>query len=100
MDDVWDELERIYARAEGKSGSIGEALYLSAGFFVDYDKLIDREIQNTIKKYVYSKASNTPPYLSIKKTPIAFIDDFLVIDEEFKAFSDTNNMDSKDIRKK
>ena len=97
MQDVYDELERLYDRANGKSGSVGEGIFLSAGFFVDYERLLDRGIQNTIRKYLYSKASNTPPYASIQETPATFIEDFIVIDEETKDI--THSIQSGNIAK-
>ena len=87
IDNVYEELERLYDRAKGKSNSIGEALYVSAGFFVDYERLLDKRIQATIHKYIYCKASNTPPYATVQVTPLAFMEDFLTIDEEIKAIS-------------
>ena len=100
MNDVFDELERLNDRAKSRSDKIGEGLYLSAGFFVDYDKLIDRDIQNTIRKYIYSKISNTPPYISIQETPASFIEDFIIIDEETREISESTNTDQMQKRKK
>ena len=89
IDDVYSELERLYDRAVNKSDSIGEVLYLSAGFFVDYEILVCRHIQNDIKKYIYSKVSKTPPYTSVLNTPASFIDDYIIIDEETQAISNS-----------
>ena len=89
INDVYDELERLYDRAVNKSDSIGEALFISAGFFVDYTKLVCRDIQTDIKKYIYSRVSKTPPYASVIDTPASFIDDFIIIDEETKAISNS-----------
>ncbi len=94
MDDVYDELERLYDRAKGKSNSVGEGLYVSAGFFVNYDKLLDRKIQATIHKYIYSKASNTPPYSTIQETPLSFIEDYTTIDAEVKAIHNSESKES------
>ena len=69
-------------------------MYLQAGYFVDYSKLVDDSIQNTIKKYIYSKISNTPPYTSIQDTPFTFIDDFIIIDQESKYISNQQNKGS------
>lgn len=70
---------------------MGEALYLQAGHFVNYSLLVDDEIQTTIKKYIYTKLSNTPPYRSVQETPFTFIDDFLVIDQESKHIANSEN---------
>ena len=94
MYDVYDELERLYDRAKGKSNSIGEALYVSAGFFVDYTRLLDSKIQATIHKYIYSKASNTPPYSTIQETPLSFIEDYTTIDAEVKAIHSSESKES------
>ena len=70
---------------------MGEALYLQAGHFVNYSLLVDDEIQTTIKKYIYTKLSNTPPYRSVQETQFTFIDDFLVIDQESKHIANSEN---------
>ena len=100
IDDVYAELERIFDNAQGGAGSVGEALYLNAGFFVNYDKLVNRHTQVSIKKYIYSKASNTPPYASIDETPVNFIDDFLIIDEEVKYIQASGETEKLAKRKK
>ena len=73
---------------------MGEALYLQAGHFVNYSLLVDDDIQTTIKKYIYSKISNTSPYPSIQDTPFTFIDDFIIIDQESKYISNQQNKGS------
>ena len=100
IDDVYAELNRIFDNAKNKKNCVGEALFLSAGFFVDYEKLVDRQIQVSIKKYVYSKASNTPPYTSISETPVAFIEDYLIIDEEVKYIEASTQTENLEQRKK
>jgi hypothetical protein len=69
---------------------LGESLYLSAGYFADYSRLIDSEVQVDIKKYIYCKISNTPPYLTIKDTPADYIERFIVIDEEVKGIENND----------
>ena len=66
----------------------------STGFFVNYDKLLDRKIQATIHKYIYSKASNTPPYSTIQETPLSFIEDYTTIDAEVKAIHNSESKES------
>ena len=98
IDDVYDELERLYDRAIDKSKAIGEALFISAGFFVDYEKLICNDIQLDIKKYIYSRISKTPPYTSVNETPASFIDDYIIIDEETQAISNSIEKDKNEKR--
>ena len=98
IDDVYDELERLYDRAIDKSKAIGEALFISAGFFVDYEKLICNDIQLDIKKYIYSRISKTPPYTSVNETPASFIDDYIIIDEETQAISNSIEKDKNENR--
>ena len=66
-------------------------MYLQAGHFVNYSLLVDDEIQTTIKKYIYTKLSNNPPYRSVQETPFTFIDDFLVIYQESKHIANSEN---------
>ena len=100
IQDVYDELERLYDRAVGKSNSVGESLYISSNFFVDNEKLLDKEIQKTIHKYIYSKVSKTPPYATVQETPAEFIEDFIIIDEETKAIADSINKENLSKRNK
>tara|TARA_Y100000401_G_C8317609_1_gene223431 strand:+ start:1088 stop:1405 length:318 start_codon:yes stop_codon:yes gene_type:complete len=92
MEDVYDELIRLYDRSHNNkmTARLGESLYLSAGYFVDYSRLIDDKVQMNIKKYIYSKVSRTPPYVSIQDTPADFIDSFIIIDEEAKICTESD----------
>jgi len=89
-------LIRLYDRAKSSKSStrIGEGLYLSAGYFADYEKLVCDVTQMDIKKYLYSKVSNTPPYATIKETPVEFIDRFIIIDEEVKDIEQNSSTSS------
>ncbi len=102
MDDVWKELERLYDNAQRrkKTDKLGETLFLSAGYFVDYERLVNREIQDNIRKYIYCKSSGTPPYKDLDSTPISFIDDFLIIDEETQSISNSVHQELVNKRKK
>ena len=94
MEDVYDELIRAYDKAHSSSMTekLGESLYSLCGFFCDYSRLVDMKAQILIKKYLYSKASNTPPYATIKDTPANFLEEWLIVDSEVSAI---NNSDSK-----
>tara|TARA_R100001443_G_scaffold115793_2_gene134390 strand:- start:1294 stop:1527 length:234 start_codon:yes stop_codon:yes gene_type:complete len=61
---------------------MGNALFLQSKFFVDTFRLVDRKSQLSIKKYNYTKLTNTPPYPSIQQTPYTFVEDASIIDEE------------------
>ena len=61
-------------------------MFTQSKFFVDTSKLVDINSQNLVKKYNYSKLTNTPPYPSIKDTPYNFIDDMQVVSEEISNY--------------
>lgn len=80
--DVYDEIMRIYEATERKGLSIGESLYSSCAFFVDYNLLLDSKMQNRIKEYNYCKTFSCPPYPSMQETPSNVIEDFMAIEQE------------------
>ncbi len=82
IDDVYEELEKIYDRNAGKGNGLGESLYLYSNFIVDNAYLVDSYYQTIIKEYYYSKVSKTPPYPSVKDTPNDYMDKFIIIDQE------------------
>tara|TARA_R100000808_G_C2008385_1_gene62085 strand:- start:75 stop:329 length:255 start_codon:yes stop_codon:yes gene_type:complete len=63
---------------------IGENLYIEHFYFANTYELLEPEYQNIIKKYNYTKLSNTPPYPSLQQTPARLIDNFMIIDYEMK----------------
>ena len=63
-------------------------MFTQSKFFVNTDLLVDQKAQMLIKKYNYSKLTNTPPYPSVKETPYQFIDDMQIINEEIKAIEE------------
>tara|TARA_R100000278_G_scaffold55914_1_gene46405 strand:- start:662 stop:979 length:318 start_codon:yes stop_codon:yes gene_type:complete len=97
MQDVYDELERIYDNAHDKNrtDNIGKSLYISAGYFVDYEKLVCNKIQNTIKKVTYSNKTKTPVYSTVQETPVSFIDDYFIIDEEIDSINKETKANKK-----
>ena len=82
INDVYNEVMNIYEMAEQKGLNIGESLYSSCAFFVDYELFLDSKIQDRIKEYNYCKAFNCSPYPSMMETPVNMIDDFMIIDQE------------------
>ena len=81
MDDVYRELEIGYNKITDRK-KIGESMYLYSNYLANNINFINSNHQDMIKKYYYSKLSNTPPYPSVKETPDTFIDNFIIIDEE------------------
>ena len=82
INDVYDEIMKIYEATVAKDLSIGQSLYSSCAFFVDYTLLLDSKIQDRIKEYNYCKAFSCSPYPSMMETPANMIDDFMAIDQE------------------
>ena len=53
-------------------------------------ELLDEDMQLTIKEYNYCKTFNTPPFVSLDKTPASIVDDFLKIEHIMKQRSKNN----------
>ena len=83
IDDVLDELYRLYDEAINKGYDLGEALYMQIAFFADPNLLIDIGSQNRIKEYQFCKRFSCPPYKDMQSTPANLIDEFMIIDQEF-----------------
>lgn len=82
IDDVYNELIYLYDKSLQKGFDLGESLYKQVAFFVDYKKLVNPDIQEKIKDYLFCKKFNCPPYQSLKDTPRQVIDEFMIIDIE------------------
>ena len=82
IEDVEQELIRCYDECKDGGYKIGNALLTQSKFFVNTGLLLNHKYQNLIKKYNYSKLTNTPPYPSIKDTPYQFVNDIQTINEE------------------
>ena len=82
INDVYEEMMNIYEATKEKELSIGQSLYSSCAFFVDYSLLLDSKMQDRIKQYNYCKAFSCSPYPSMMETPANIIDDFMIIEEE------------------
>ena len=82
--DVYDEIIRLYAEANSKGFNVGECLYTSSFYFSDHVLLVDTFMQNRIKEFQFCKTFSCPPYPSLQETPANMIDDFFVIEEEYK----------------
>ena len=74
----YDEL--IQKNAE----NIGEALYMEHFFFCNTSELLDKDCQQRIKEYSFCKSFNTSPFPSLQETPAKTVDEFMVIENEFK----------------
>ena len=78
---------KIYEATVAKDLSIGQSLYSSCAFFVDYTLLLESKIQDRIKEYNYCKAFSCSPYPSMMETPANFTPkdakDFVFILNEF-----------------
>ena len=87
MTDVYDEIIRLYDEAESRGFNVGEAIYTQSFFFADNAKLVDSAFQDRIKEYQFCKTFSCPPYPSLYETPAKIVDDFFIIEEEFKLCS-------------
>ena len=87
MTDVYDEIIRLYDEAESRGFNVGEAIYTQSFFFADNAKLVDSALQDRIKEYQFCKTFSCPPYPSLYETPAKIVDDFFIIEEEFKLCS-------------
>ena len=82
INDVYEEMMNIYEATKEIELSIGQSLYSSCAFFVDYSLLLDSKMQDRIKEYNYCKAFSCSPYPSMMETPANIIDDFMIIEQE------------------
>ena len=73
---------RIYEATVEKDLGIGQSLYSSCAFFVDYSLLLDSKMQDRIKEYNYCKTFSCSPYTSMMETPANVIDNFMTIEQE------------------
>lgn len=78
-----DEILALYNEAINRGGQVGEAIYMQSMFITSPLKLIDDDMQNTIKRYSFCKTFNCPPFPSLQETPADTIDDFMIIEEEY-----------------
>ena len=98
IEDINDELIALYDEALEKGFDLGEALYTQAAFFIDYELLLNVEIQKMIKQYLFCQSFNCPPYPSLKETPRNEIDDFLTIHNEYQAVK--HSIQKQDMKEK
>ena len=95
--DVYDEIINIYEETikEGFS-NLGEALHTQISYFADYELLVDSKMQNRIKEFQFCKTFSCPPYPSLSQTPAEIIDDFMIIEEEYKSCIAKQQKEQKD----
>lgn len=87
LDDVNEELIMCYDElAENSLGGVGENLYLEHFFFCNTYELLNKDYQNTIKKYNFCKMFSALPYKSLEETPATVVDDFTMIETEYETF--------------
>ena len=96
IQDVYDEIIRLYEEADAKGFNVGEAIYTQSFFFSDHERLIDPNMQSRIKEFRYCKTFSCPPYPSLYETPAEIIDDFFIIDEEFNLCLKKQQEEKKD----
>lgn len=82
--DVYDEIIRLYEEAETKGFNVGESIYKQSAYFVDYDMLVNSEMQDRIKEFQFCKQFSCPPFPSLNETPPVIIDDYTIIEQELK----------------
>ena len=81
--DVYDEIIRLYDKAEKEGFNVGEALYKQSFFFVDHALLVDESCQDKIKEYIFCKTFSCPPKPSLQEVDPVMMDEFLIIEEEY-----------------
>ena len=91
IDDIYDEIVKLYDLSEEKGFDIGKSLYSQCAFFTDFELLINSKYQNRIKEYNYCKSFSCPPYPSMQTTPADIIDDFMIIDYEYNKIVNENS---------
>lgn len=91
--DVEDELLAVAYESEKQGFSIGEAVWYEHFYFCNTSELIDKESQILIKSYLYCQESNTPPFVSLDKTPANFIDNWMIVRDEL---THIRNLDAKE----
>ena len=84
LNDVYDELMRLYDISVEKGFDVGESLFEQSYYFTDPSILVEPKYQTRIKEYVYCKKFSCPPYPSLYETPYEIIEDFMTIDEEYE----------------
>ena len=75
---------RLYDDAKEKGFNVGESCFKQIPYFANLSTILNNRHQNTIRKYLYIKTTNTPAYSSLQDTPADFVDDILTIEEEMK----------------
>ena len=92
IDDVYKVLFQCYDECINKGyNKLGEALYQESLFFVNDEKLIDKDCQIRIREHQFCSQFNCPPYPSLKETPASVVDDFMIIQQEIKQYSTKEN---------
>ena len=81
-DELWDYIWKLKEESEfvsktGNSLDILNNIYEQLPFFVCNNKILDKECQKDISKYVYCNDTKTPPYSgSYQDTPSMWIDKY------------------------
>ena len=96
INDVYDEIIRLYDQAEDKGFNVGEAIYTESFFFTDQNLLLDADCQSRITEYNFCKKFSCPPYPSLNVTPPNIIDDFLIIEQEYKRCIENKQKEKSD----
>ena len=83
IQDVYDEIIKIYEEADDKGFNVGKSVYDLSFYFCDHALLANNNMQSRIKEYQFCKTFSCPPYPSLQETPADIIDDFFIIEEEY-----------------
>ena len=96
IQDVYDEIIRLYEEADAKGFNVGESVYIQSFYFADHALLADNNMQNRIKEFQFCKTFSCPPYPSLQETPANIIDDFFIIEEEYNHCVAKKQQEKKD----
>ena len=91
IEDVYEELEKLYDKQIENGSDIGKGLYNTLPYFVNDSLLKENGYYNTILKVTYCKTTKTPPYHSLDETPALFIDDTFMIHSELNSISEVHS---------
>ena len=67
-DDIWEVIDLIieetkeFNETSGKTFDISESIFSQMPFFACRNKLIDKNIQKDVQRYLYCEKFNVPPY--------------------------------------
>ena len=84
-EDVWDVIDLLIEEVhennkKGKEFDVAQSINAQLPFFSCRNNIIDTHIQKDIKRYIYCKDNNVPPYEGgYDKQPALWVDRYFII---------------------